>query len=301
MMHDDNFRSRSQLVRQSARAHLLDIRRARLANSARLAESSRLANNLRLADRIGLEPTAPIVADLSADEPQAAEPVIEAVPQAADLPPEAPVATIAPPDAPTILPDPLPLTLMDALEEAALHSVGLPDPPTTAFADETPLPAPTTPPRKPAVTPPTAILPATAPPIAAEIPFDADIYRDTPVEHTILAEPSGAASQPTSPPMVAMAEPPAMTMAEAEVTDIPTDADLPAPALDLPKDDAGDLIALPGAGPGLIWMLQQCGITTMRDLAQADAADLTLKLGLVGQILNIQTWLDHARSHMRSA
>ena len=292
MMHDDNFRSRSQLVRQSARAHLLDIRRARLANSARLAESSRLANNLRLADRIGLQPTAPIVADLSADEPQAAEPVIEAVPQAADLPPEAPVATIAPPDAPTILPDPLPLTLMDALEEAALHSVGLPDPPTTAFADETPLPEPTTPPRKPAVTPPTVTPPTATPPIAAEIPLDADIYRDAPIEHTILAEPSGAASQPTAPP--------AMAMEEAEVTDIPTDADLPAPALDLPKDDAGDLIALPGAGPGLIWMLQQCGITTMRDLAQADAADLTLKLGLVGQILNIQTWLDHARSHTRA-
>lgn len=68
-----------------------------------------------------------------------------------------------------------------------------------------------------------------------------------------------------------------------------------APIADLADACAADLMALPGAGPGLIWMLQQCGITTLADLAQTDAAALIPKLGLVGQIVDVQAWQRFAR------
>ena len=57
---------------------------------------------------------------------------------------------------------------------------------------------------------------------------------------------------------------------------------------------AGDLDRLPGAGPGLIWMLRQCGIFTLADLAACDAAALGARLGLVGQILDVSLWRDFA-------
>ncbi|MBC7739278.1 MAG: hypothetical protein H7245_19190, partial [Candidatus Saccharibacteria bacterium] len=50
------------------------------------------------------------------------------------------------------------------------------------------------------------------------------------------------------------------------------------------------LIALPSAGPALVWMLQKCGITCLADLAQADVAALTRRMGLVGQIVDVQAW-----------
>jgi len=56
-----------------------------------------------------------------------------------------------------------------------------------------------------------------------------------------------------------------------------------------------DLTGLPGVGPGLIWMLQKCGISTLQDLAETDAATLGPKLGLVGQIVDVQGWLSYAQ------
>ena len=58
---------------------------------------------------------------------------------------------------------------------------------------------------------------------------------------------------------------------------------------------ASDLSRLPGAGPGLIWMLNKCGIFTLSDLAGADPQALSLKLGVVGQILDMQRWIDFAK------
>lgn len=57
-----------------------------------------------------------------------------------------------------------------------------------------------------------------------------------------------------------------------------------------------DLSRLPGAGIGLIWMLRECGIHSLADLAAADADALSAELGVVGQILNVQTWIDFAAS-----
>lgn len=63
----------------------------------------------------------------------------------------------------------------------------------------------------------------------------------------------------------------------------------------------GDLALLPGAGPGLIWMLNKCGIFCLEDMACADAATLTPKLGLVGQIVNVPAWLRFAQRHVRKS
>lgn len=62
----------------------------------------------------------------------------------------------------------------------------------------------------------------------------------------------------------------------------------------LPADITSDLSTLPGAGDGMIWLFHQCGITTLADLAQADAATLSQRLGVVGYILDIRPWIQFA-------
>jgi hypothetical protein len=56
-----------------------------------------------------------------------------------------------------------------------------------------------------------------------------------------------------------------------------------------------NLSSLPGAGPGLIWMLQKCGIETLQDLALADPALLVPRLGLVGKIADVHGWHRYAQ------
>ena len=55
-----------------------------------------------------------------------------------------------------------------------------------------------------------------------------------------------------------------------------------------------DLLLLPGAGDGLVWMLGQCGINTLAELARADADELTERMGLVGQMLDLHAWIAFA-------
>ncbi|ACM03448.1 Hypothetical Protein RSKD131_3588 [Cereibacter sphaeroides KD131] len=56
-----------------------------------------------------------------------------------------------------------------------------------------------------------------------------------------------------------------------------------------------DLFALPGAGVGLVWMLNTAGVRTLRDLADADGSQLTRDLGLIGQIMDVEDWIVFAR------
>lgn len=56
-----------------------------------------------------------------------------------------------------------------------------------------------------------------------------------------------------------------------------------------------DLFALPGAGVGLVWMLNTAGVRTLRDLADADGPQLTRDLGLIGQIMDVGDWIAFAR------
>ena len=60
----------------------------------------------------------------------------------------------------------------------------------------------------------------------------------------------------------------------------------------VPSDS--DLFRLPGAGAGIVWILQQCGVHSLSDLAQTDADELSAKLGVVGHILNIKPWIKFA-------
>ena len=43
-------------------------------------------------------------------------------------------------------------------------------------------------------------------------------------------------------------------------------------------------------------MLAKCGINTLSDLAEADAEELSLELGVVGHILNLEPWITFART-----
>jgi predicted flap endonuclease-1-like 5' DNA nuclease len=58
---------------------------------------------------------------------------------------------------------------------------------------------------------------------------------------------------------------------------------------------AQDLTDLPGVGAGLVWLLGRCGVHTLADLAAADATRLEQELGLVGQLLDLPSWIDLAR------
>ncbi len=57
---------------------------------------------------------------------------------------------------------------------------------------------------------------------------------------------------------------------------------------------SSDLTELPGAGPGLIWMLEQCGVRSLAELAQAEPDGLTAQMGLVGEMLDLAGWVAFA-------
>lgn len=75
-----------------------------------------------------------------------------------------------------------------------------------------------------------------------------------------------------------------------------------APAQIEPRIDAEsptaseDLLMLPGAGEGLVWMLGQCGVSSLADLAACNPSELGRQLGLVGKILNVDSWVEFARN-----
>ena len=69
-----------------------------------------------------------------------------------------------------------------------------------------------------------------------------------------------------------------------------------AEAADVKPDAAeSDLFSLPGAGPGLVWVFQQAGIASLADLAVAEPGPLAEKLGLVGELLDLDHWIGHAK------
>ena len=86
-----------------------------------------------------------------------------------------------------------------------------------------------------------------------------------------------------------------------DVLDMPTtpsEASPPPKAPRTPEEAPArsDLASLPGAGPGLVWVLQQQGIASLRDLADADGEKLRAALGVIGQILDVPGWIAHAQS-----
>ena len=62
-----------------------------------------------------------------------------------------------------------------------------------------------------------------------------------------------------------------------------------------------ELAQLPGAGPGLVWMLEQCDIHTLAELADCEASALSAQLGVVGQILDVREWVAYAKQSPQQA
>lgn len=83
------------------------------------------------------------------------------------------------------------------------------------------------------------------------------------------------------------------------VSDETDGATVTAPKLDFsvpelaPSDT--DLNTIPGAGPGLVWMLSQASIRSLEDLAVANPETLKSAFGPVGQILDIDELIAFAR------
>ncbi|MEM1387780.1 MAG: hypothetical protein AAGG54_09235 [Pseudomonadota bacterium] len=68
---------------------------------------------------------------------------------------------------------------------------------------------------------------------------------------------------------------------------------------DAAQDFQSDLYALPGAGPGLVWLLEMHGVMSLADLSQQDASALRAELGLVGRLFDVSEWIDFAADHCR--
>lgn len=112
------------------------------------------------------------------------------------------------------------------------------------------------------------------------------------------ADSAGTGDEAAAPAPPERAVPEASVDPEGSVVarDAPGPVDPPQPADGLATvDPDSDLFALPGAGAGMIWMFHQCGIRSLADLARADARDLSLRLGVVGHILNVEPWIAFAR------
>lgn len=62
-----------------------------------------------------------------------------------------------------------------------------------------------------------------------------------------------------------------------------------------PAASSIDLDILPGIGAGLRWRLGQLGIDSVNDLAQTDVEHLRTQLGEIGQLLNMDYWVDMAK------
>lgn len=88
--------------------------------------------------------------------------------------------------------------------------------------------------------------------------------------------------------------PPSKSQARLEVG-VATPVDPLFGADDVASDES-ELARLPGIGPGLIWALQRAGVANLADLAAADADALSTRLGVIGDLINVQTWIEEARS-----
>lgn len=122
-----------------------------------------------------------------------------------------------------------------------------------------------------------------------------------------MTEAAGAAepNDAETPSPAGLAAPATSSEIEAvspEVAPPPITAEVGAAHRHPPAGAAGcDLDRLPGAGPGLVWMLRQAGVRDLGDLAQADADALAGQLGLVGRLIDIGAWIAQARSMVETA
>lgn len=62
--------------------------------------------------------------------------------------------------------------------------------------------------------------------------------------------------------------------------------------------EGSDLALLPNIKPGLVWALSAAGASSLKELADADADALRAKLGVIGELVNVDEWVSIARSHV---
>ncbi|WP_444461527.1 hypothetical protein [Rhodobacter capsulatus] len=300
------YRARAAFVRGAARDHLRQLRMERIAarEAARAPESG---------TESGTEP---------APEP-AEEAVLLPAPEieAAGTPAPEPAVATAPETAVAAAPEP-PASEPAALPPPAQARPGVPLSPgmrrmlqARARAAETA--------EDPVAEAPMAEIPAadcvTAEPAATECPVAPERPALAALEGATGAEdPCCAAPEPPSEPEVGAAEDVALPEAPmpdpepaADAAALPSAADPAAEISGAPsephtpcasaaegaaEDRRSDLARLPGAGPGLIWMLKECDIHRLEDLAAADCAELTARMGLAGRILDLGGWIAFARA-----
>ncbi len=303
MTQDNSYRERAQSVRQAARAHLLEIRRIRLSRRPGLAAPVTSADS-GLA-QVDIVEAAEVLAESTGAHPFVLlidpEPA-ETVPSELAVPPEAETATEE--------------------EVAAPVPKAKRKPATSAKRPKTSPSREMSPKSKSAAKAEVAMSAAAAKaaPLRAAIPQEdlaiLQAAMDEITEEAALPDALPLASVPLAPEPVP--ETPFLAEAEAgdDVLPAPASVDpgaagavasVPEPQLELvvepdpPADHGSTLYALPGAGPGLVWMLEQVGIDSLNDLARADAVDLGVRLGLVGQILNVPSWIAFAQAQTLSS
>lgn len=147
-------------------------------------------------------------------------------------------------------------------------------------------------------------MPAPSMPESEKLPDGPDAPALETEETAPLSEPEGQnkESAPTASEPQEVSAPLTDPCPELDTAPSPKDsrAPLPDPAPDNPGAAADPLAGLPGAGPGLIWMLNRAGIVTLADLATADTVELSRKLGLLGEILDLETWITQAQTLQNS-
>lgn len=291
------YRARAAFVRGAARDHLRQLREERLAarEAARAPETA--------ADPVVAEAAAAVAPEVEAPAASAAEAPVAPVTQAAgacaeEAPatpvPEAPAtkpaaALKAAPEPPPANPR-LPLSPgMRRMLQARVSAQPAAEP-VSGTEPEGPPDAPEGPVAGGA---PEAESACAAPEqvVAAETGATA-VLPEAPIEDSPEPEPEATAVAPV--PAAAAAVAPAPGTPDPAVREI-APSDRAAPETSAP-DRALDLARLPGAGPGLIWMLNECEIHSLSDLAAADCTDLTARMGLAGRILDLGGWIAFARA-----
>lgn len=307
------YRQRSSFVRRQARAHLAAIRADRLGRRGLADAAWPDAPEATAAEAHPGWSGAPPADAVSRDEPS--ENASPADVFAADMP----VGELPLQDDEPSLPDEVTLDAPgesspdEPQPDACLPHEDVPDDVMSDASSEEPEAGPA---EAGIGVPETAVVepPALEPDVAAVLSSDraAPDQADDPT----LAEGAGSAMVETAEAHRAVASPEAATAdalhPRAQVDEVnPADAasaedprvaaEAPAdPAADEPPQasapTADDLAELPGAGPGLVWMLRSVGIESLSDLAAADSASLGARLGTIATILDLDYWIDFAKA-----
>lgn len=296
------YRARAAFVRGAARDHLRQLREERLAarEAARAQEAA--------ADPVVAEAAAAVAPEVEAPVAAATQVPAEPVPEAPATEPAA--ALKAAPEPPPANPR-LPLSpgmrrMLQARVSAqpAAEPVSGTEPEGPPDVPEGPV-AGGAPEAESASAAPEQVMAAETGATAAAVEPEPSPQPDravAAVEDAALPEAPIEDSPEPVPEVPAVAPVPAAAAAMAPALGVPdpvvqenAPSDLAAPETSAPER-ALDLARLPGAGPGLIWMLNECEIHSLSDLAAADCTDLTARMGLAGRILDLGGWIAFARA-----